>query len=104
MGAGEYISVSAQADTETADVDKQRDEQAKGPAARARALDELIHTYLDKGLEYHLAREVIPVTQLCCACMYVVHVVCVQCRTMHSPLSGLIASFTCSPDTRGDCM
>ena len=60
MGAGEYISVSAQADTESADVDKQRAELETGPTARARALDELIHTYLDKGLEYNLAREASP--------------------------------------------
>ena len=69
MGAGEYISVSAQADTETADVEKERDELAKGPSARARALDELIHTYLEKGLEYNLAREVCPASPChpCCA-------------------------------------
>ena len=67
MGAGEYISVSAQADTETADVEKERDELAKGPSARARALDELIHTYLEKGLEYNLAREVCPARASTCA-------------------------------------
>ena len=43
MAAGEYISVSAQADTEEADVEKERAELASGPAARARELDELIH-------------------------------------------------------------
>lgn len=43
MAAGEYISVSAQADTEEADVEKEREELNSGPAARARELDELVH-------------------------------------------------------------
>ena len=45
MAAGEYISVSAQADTEAADVEKERQELASGPEARARELDELVHMY-----------------------------------------------------------
>ena len=31
MAAGEYISVSSQRDTEQADVQKERDQQEKGP-------------------------------------------------------------------------
>ena len=57
MGAGEYISVSSQRDTEAADVDKERAEQKKGPASRARNLDELIQIYMDRGLTYDLARQ-----------------------------------------------
>ena len=42
MGAGEYISVSAQADTEEADVETERRELNSGPAARKRELNELV--------------------------------------------------------------
>lgn len=58
MAAGEYISVSSQRDTEAADIQKEREEQAKGPAARARELDELVQIYMERGLDYELARQV----------------------------------------------
>ena len=60
MAAGEYISVASQRDTEAADVEKERQEQAKGPAARARELDELVQIYIERGLEFDLARQVQP--------------------------------------------
>ena len=34
MAAGEYISVSSQRDAEEADIEKERQEQLKGPEAR----------------------------------------------------------------------
>ena len=34
MAAGEYISVSSQRDTEAADVEKEREQQEKGPEVR----------------------------------------------------------------------
>lgn len=57
MAAGEYISVASQRDTEAADVEKERIEQEKGPAARARELDELVQIYIERGLEFDLARQ-----------------------------------------------
>jgi hypothetical protein len=38
MAVGEYISVSSQRDSEAADVETERLEQARGPAARQREL------------------------------------------------------------------
>jgi hypothetical protein len=58
MAAGEYISVASQKDTEQADVDKERIAQEKGPEMRARELEELTQIYVDRGLEYALAKEV----------------------------------------------
>ena len=55
MAAGEYVSVSSQADTERADLAKERTELATAPAAE---LDELTHIYIDRGLEPPLARQV----------------------------------------------
>lgn len=67
MGAGEYISVSSQRDTEAADVEKERVEQAKGPAARARELDELVQIYIERGLDFDLARKVCLFSMLICS-------------------------------------
>ena len=55
MAAGEYVSVSSQADTERADLAKERTELATTPAAE---LDELTHIYVERGLEPPLARQV----------------------------------------------
>lgn len=41
MAAGEYISVSSQKDCEEADIQKEKEMQAKGPEQRAHELDEL---------------------------------------------------------------
>ncbi|GLC75758.1 hypothetical protein PLESTF_001682400 [Pleodorina starrii] len=43
MAVGEYISVASQRDTEEADIEKERQQQLRGPVARARELMALIH-------------------------------------------------------------
>lgn len=58
MAVGEYISVSSQRDAEKADIEKERQEQLKGPAAQARELEELAQIYVARGLPYDLARQV----------------------------------------------
>ncbi|WP_416190656.1 VIT family protein [Neisseria sp. CCUG12390] len=55
MAAGEYVSVSSQADTEKADLQKERRELAAHPEAE---LDELATIYEMRGLEPQLARQV----------------------------------------------
>lgn len=55
MAAGEYVSVSSQADTESADLARERRELAEQPEAE---LDELTQIYIDRGLEAALARRV----------------------------------------------
>ena len=55
MAAGEYVSVSSQADTERADLARERTELATQPAAE---LDELTHIYVARGLEPALAQQV----------------------------------------------
>ena len=57
MAVGEYISVSSQKDTEQADVDKERKEQ-ETEIGRERELDELTQIYVERGLDFHLARQV----------------------------------------------
>ena len=57
MAVGEYISVSSQRDTEAADVEKERQEQ-QTEVGRARELDELTQIYIERGLDYDLARQV----------------------------------------------
>lgn len=47
MAAGEYVSVHSQADTEKADLDRERAELAADPAAEAR---ELTAIYVGRGL------------------------------------------------------
>jgi len=55
MAAGEYVSVSSQADTEDADLKRERAElAADGPSELA----ELTAVYVSRGLEADLAREV----------------------------------------------
>jgi VIT1/CCC1 family predicted Fe2+/Mn2+ transporter len=55
MAAGEYVSVSSQADTEKADLDRERKElAANAPAER----DELASIYVARGLDPALARQV----------------------------------------------
>jgi VIT1/CCC1 family predicted Fe2+/Mn2+ transporter len=55
MAAGEYVSVSSQADTEQADLERERRELATEPQAEE---DELTGIYLRRGLEPDLARKV----------------------------------------------
>ena len=55
MAAGEYVSVHSQADTESADLSRERAELAFDPAAERR---ELATIYVARGLEPDLARQV----------------------------------------------
>jgi len=55
MAAGEYVSVSSQADTEQADLDLERRELASDPVAEE---DELTAIYVGRGLDPDLARTV----------------------------------------------
>ncbi len=55
MAAGEYVSVSSQADTEEADMARERKELAEQPDAE---LDELTSIYIKRGVEAGLARKV----------------------------------------------
>ena len=55
MAAGEYVSVSSQADTERADLKRERYELATEPQAEE---DELTGIYVHRGLEPELARTV----------------------------------------------
>ncbi len=55
MAAGEYVSVSSQADTEEADMAKERRELAEQPEAE---LEELTQIYVARGVEPALARKV----------------------------------------------
>eukprot|EP00271_Cylindrocystis_brebissonii_P015499 TRINITY_DN38409_c0_g1_i1.p1 TRINITY_DN38409_c0_g1~~TRINITY_DN38409_c0_g1_i1.p1 ORF type:complete len:274 (+),score=47.26 TRINITY_DN38409_c0_g1_i1:193-1014(+) len=58
MAIGEYVSVYGQRDTEEADLQKEKEEHEKGPAAREHELEELTQIYVERGLSYRLAREV----------------------------------------------
>lgn len=55
MAAGEYVSVHSQADTEHADLSRERAELAADPAAEQR---ELTSIYVARGLDADLARQV----------------------------------------------
>lgn len=55
MAAGEYVSVSSQADTEAADIERERAELRDDPE---RELDELSSMYEARGLDAALARQV----------------------------------------------
>lgn len=55
MAAGEYVSVHSRADTEKADMSRERPELAADPAAAER---ELTAIYVARGLEPELARQV----------------------------------------------
>ena len=55
MAAGEYVSVSAQADTELADLDRERHELETNPEHERR---ELAHIYEARGLDPCLAKQV----------------------------------------------
>jgi len=55
MATGEYVSVSSQADTERADLERERGELAAEPAAE---LAELTHIYEKRGLDHALALKV----------------------------------------------
>ena len=55
MAAGEYVSVSSQADAEGADLARERMELATDPAGE---LNELTQIYVERGLDEGLARQV----------------------------------------------
>jgi VIT1/CCC1 family predicted Fe2+/Mn2+ transporter len=55
MAAGEYVSVSSQADTERADLNREKGELATQPRAEE---DELTDIYVSRGLDADLARQV----------------------------------------------
>jgi VIT1/CCC1 family predicted Fe2+/Mn2+ transporter len=55
MAAGEYVSVSSQADSEKADLAREREELHSMPEAE---LDELTGIYVQRGLDPELARQV----------------------------------------------
>ncbi len=55
MAAGEYVSVSSQADTEQADLARERKELNENPGFE---LDELTEIYVKRGLDQTLARQV----------------------------------------------
>ncbi len=55
MAAGEYVSVSSQADTENADIAKEKRELEEMPEAE---LKELTHIYVQRGLSKELAGQV----------------------------------------------
>ncbi|HTM97060.1 MAG TPA: VIT family protein [Croceibacterium sp.] len=55
MAAGEYVSVSSQADTEKADLAREQRELASQPDVE---LNELTRIYVDRGLDQRLARQV----------------------------------------------
>jgi VIT1/CCC1 family predicted Fe2+/Mn2+ transporter len=55
MAAGEYISVQSQADTESADIAREKRELADEPA---KELEELTGIYVKRGLQLELARQV----------------------------------------------
>lgn len=55
MAAGEYVSVKSQADTEFADIEKERKELEADPAHE---LDELTAIYVSRGLDHTLAHQV----------------------------------------------
>jgi len=55
MAAGEYVSVSSQSDTETADLRRESSELRDDPAGE---IDELTEIYVKRGLDPALARQV----------------------------------------------
>jgi VIT1/CCC1 family predicted Fe2+/Mn2+ transporter len=55
MAAGEYVSVSSQADLERADLERERQELATDELHELR---ELTHIYMERGLDASLARQV----------------------------------------------
>src|SRR5688572_26636472 len=55
MGAGEYVSVGSQADTESADLARERKELATSPESER---TELIGIYMARGLSHELAVQV----------------------------------------------
>ena len=55
MAAGEYVSVHSQADTERADLEREKAEHAANPAGE---LQELVDIYMERGLDASLAKEV----------------------------------------------
>ena len=58
MAAGEYVSVYSQADTEKADLERERAELGKDPTTNLSELRELAATYVARGLAPDLAQQV----------------------------------------------
>ena len=58
MACGEYISVSSQRDSQKADIQKEIEEQNKGPEAQRRELHQLKMIYVERGLTEELALQV----------------------------------------------
>jgi vacuolar iron transporter family protein len=58
MAAGEYVSVSQQADTEKADVSLEQAAQEAGPRVQREEFEELVQIYKGRGLPEDLARQV----------------------------------------------
>jgi len=58
MALGEYVSVSSQKDAEKADIEKEVEQQLKGPEARECELEELAQIYVERGVPLDLARQV----------------------------------------------
>lgn len=46
VAVGEYISMSSQHDTEEVDIQKEKEEQGKGPTAQRKELEELTQIYM----------------------------------------------------------
>lgn len=55
MATGEYVSVSSQSDTESADLEREKRELKNNPKFE---LEELTQIYVSRGLNYDLAKEV----------------------------------------------
>lgn len=50
VACGEYISVASQHDAEQADIEKEREQQRKGPEAQQRELEELTQIYINRSV------------------------------------------------------
>ncbi len=58
MAVGEFTSVQLQSESERADVEREREEQKKGPIERTRELVELAKIWRNRGLSPNLALKV----------------------------------------------
>ena len=58
--------MASQRDTEQADIEKERQQQAKGPEAQAHELEELAEIYEQRGVSKELARQVLNLARRRC--------------------------------------